>query len=237
MCDFDGTLAPIVLDPREARPVPGAVDLLHRLADRFAVVAVVSGRPLAFLHEHLALTTSSRLRVSGLYGLETWGDDPAADRFSSWRAVVAEVADLAEAEAPPGVLVEHKGLTVAVHYRTAPDAAQWVRDFVLAQAVRTGLAVHPARRCEELRPPLPIDKGTVVADLAADLDAVCFLGDDAGDLPAFAALDALTATGGVVTVKIAVNSAEAPSLLLAQADLVVEGPAAALALLNHLLPT
>src|SRR5205807_10586135 len=45
LCDFDGTLSPIVPDPATARPVAGALDALGALADRYAVVAVVSGRP------------------------------------------------------------------------------------------------------------------------------------------------------------------------------------------------
>jgi trehalose 6-phosphate phosphatase len=51
--DFDGTLAPIVDIPEEARPLPGAAAVLGRLADRYARVAVISGRPVAFLVEHL----------------------------------------------------------------------------------------------------------------------------------------------------------------------------------------
>jgi trehalose 6-phosphate phosphatase len=43
--DFDGTLAPIVDDPNEARPLPGTVELLGHLAARFAAVALLSGRP------------------------------------------------------------------------------------------------------------------------------------------------------------------------------------------------
>ena len=47
--DFDGTLAPIVTDPATARPAPGAIEALARLAGRYRRVAVVSGRPLEFL--------------------------------------------------------------------------------------------------------------------------------------------------------------------------------------------
>ena len=46
--DFDGTLAPIVDDPADAEALPGTVELLGRLARRFAAVAVVSGRPARF---------------------------------------------------------------------------------------------------------------------------------------------------------------------------------------------
>jgi trehalose 6-phosphate phosphatase len=77
------------------------------------------------------------------------------------------------------------------------------------------------------------DKGTIVARAAAGLAAACFLGDDVGDLPAFAALDRL-AGAGTATVKVAVRSVESPPALLDQADLVVDGPAGALAVLEHL---
>jgi trehalose 6-phosphate phosphatase len=50
--DFDGTLAPIVKNPDDARPLPGLLELLAALAGRFAAVALVSGRPAAFLAEH-----------------------------------------------------------------------------------------------------------------------------------------------------------------------------------------
>ena len=45
--DFDGTLAPIVADPRAARPLPGAVPALRRLARVVGTVAVITGRPAA----------------------------------------------------------------------------------------------------------------------------------------------------------------------------------------------
>ena len=48
----------------------------------------------------------------------------------------------------------------------------------------------------ELHPPVAVDKGTVLAELASGLAAACFIGDDAGDLPAFDALDELAEAGG-----------------------------------------
>ena len=56
-CDFDGTLAPIVADPADARPLPGATDVLGVLAGRYRLVAVVSGRPA----ESAILRSSSRV--------------------------------------------------------------------------------------------------------------------------------------------------------------------------------
>src|SRR5213596_722348 len=62
--DFDGTLAPIVTDPAAARPLAVVPDLLRRLAARFARVAVVSGRPAAFLLDHLG---AGGVSLHGIY--------------------------------------------------------------------------------------------------------------------------------------------------------------------------
>ena len=62
----------------------------------------------------------------------------------------------------------------------------------------------------ELHPPIEVDKGTAVLDLADDFAAVAFAGDDVGDLPGFDALDEL-ADRGVATLRIAVDSPEAPA--------------------------
>src|SRR5262249_19158482 len=67
--DFDGPLAPIVEVPEDARPLPGAAALLGQLAERYRRVAVVSGRPLAFLLDHLG-ASAGHAELVGLYGLE-----------------------------------------------------------------------------------------------------------------------------------------------------------------------
>jgi len=129
--------------------------------------------------------------------------------------------------------VERKGLTVTLHYRTAPEAGPWVESWTAAQASTTGLHRHPARMSWELVPPVPVDKGTTVVALAEGFDAVCFIGDDRGDLPAFAALDLLVAEGAYA-LKVVVESAEVPPELLREADLVVPGPAGVMRFLELL---
>ena len=74
----------------------------------------------------------------------------------------------------------------------------------------------------------------MIEQAAAGLDAVCFFGDDVGDLPAYDALDRLSAAGKT-TVKVAVSTVEAPVPLLERADLVVDGPLGALDVLHRLL--
>lgn len=231
--DFDGTLSPIVVDAAAARPLPGVADTLAALATRYRRVGVVSGRPAAFLLQHLG---GRGLVMSGLYGLERVGPagevevDPDVER---WRDAVRAAADRAEADGWPQHVVERKGLSVTLHYRPMPEREVEARAWAEAEAARRGLRVLPARMSYELRPPVAADKGTALADLAQGLDAVCFLGDDLGDLPAFDALDRL-ADGGVTVARVAVASDESPPGLLARADVVVDGPAGALALLGAL---
>lgn len=230
--DFDGTLSPIVPVAQEARPLPGTSEALIALAQRYAVVAIVSGRPVAFLGEHLP----AGVERHGLYGLEAVVDGelvvpPGAD---SWRTVVDEVVAAARAEGPPGLDVEHKGLSLTLHYRRQPRLADATLRWAELAADRSGLELRRAKMSLELHPPVAVDKGTVVQARAAGMTAVAYIGDDEGDLPAFAALDHLAA-GGVVTVKVAVRTAETSGALLARADIRVDGPEGALALLRELI--
>ena len=241
--DFDGTLAPIVDDPEQSRPLPDAVEVLHRLAHRYELVAVVSGRPAGFIAEHLKLEACEdddeckSLVVSGLYGLEKAEGDqitPHPDA-EQWRQAVDEAVEEAEGAAPSGVFVEHKGLSVTLHYRTAPDHEDWVRQWAEERAERSGLALHPARMSYELRPPIEADKGSALAELVDGLEAACFAGDDRGDLPAFEALDRLARDGGMATLKVAVRSDESPAELLEGADVEVDGPEGVVELFRRLL--
>lgn len=237
--DFDGTLSPIVEDPASARPLDGVPDLLDRLSRHFGVVAVVSGRPARFLIEHLLPggVGISRVRLLGLYGMEEVGPDGSARLTAAaepWLPVVVDVAARLQAGAPTGVLVEAKGATVTVHWRRAPATETWVAGRVAEAALRSGLVPHLGRASIELRPPLDIDKGTVVRQLTSGCRAACFLGDDLGDLPAFAALTRRANEDGLDVVTVAVRDVETAPEMLAAADLVVDGPQGARAVLSWL---
>ena len=182
--DFDGTLSPIVPDPALAEPLAGVPELLGELARWYQVVAVVSGRPAAFLAARLPAS----ILLAGLYGLEVqhhgeYQVDPEAER---WREVVSATATRLRAAAPSGVLVEPKDLSVTCHYRANPALGPQVTALAREVAAATGLVVRADRKSVELLPPVRTDKGTVIAKWAAPVGAACYLGDDdTGDLAAF----------------------------------------------------
>jgi trehalose 6-phosphate phosphatase len=235
MTDFDGTLAPIVMDPAAAHPLPEAPGVLAALARRFGVVAVVSGRPAAFLAQRLA-AAGPAVRLFGVYGLE-WVEDGVVRRareVEPWRGPAAEVVEAARSEFADGTVgIENKGASVTLHWRQAPEEGERAWAFARTWAQRTGLILQPGRMAVEFRPPVGIDKGAVVERLARGCAAACFAGDDAGDLAGFAALDRLAA-GGTRAVRLAVADEETPPELVAAADVVAHGPAEALDLLSAL---
>lgn len=225
LVDFDGSLAPIVDDPDAARPLPAARDALGELVGRVARIGVVSGRPAGFLAAALGV---DGVTYVGHYGLERVEEgrvvtDP---RVAPFVEAVAGVAAAADRELR-GVRVERKGaVSVALHWRGDPGLGAPVRAWAEPAAAAAGLELHPGRMVIELRPPLPVDKGTVVEELCDGMTAACFAGDDAGDLAAFAALDRLRAAGRLEhVVRIAVRSAEEPASLVASSDAQVDGPA------------
>ena len=233
--DFDGTLSAIVADPRDARPLPEVPALLSDLAEEFELVAVISGRPTSFLAE--ALGSPAGVTLAGLYGLERALQGP---EHEAWSHVIDEVVRDAEDTAPPGVYVEPKGLTVTLHWRRAPAQKEWVISFAERAAAAHDLLVHQGRHERELRPPLHVDKGTVVRSLAAEkaerLDNAAAFGDDIGDLPAFEAVTELTKPDGtpLYTVRVAAVDTESPPQVADAADLTVAGATGAVALLAAL---
>jgi trehalose 6-phosphate phosphatase len=160
---------------------------------------------------------------------------------AGWRPVIEEARDQLLAGVPDGVRVEDKRYGVTVHWRSIPlsggeleASAARAKELAAAVAAEHGLVARPGKSSVELALPLGIDKGTVVRELCGGLERAGFLGDDAGDLLAFHALDELRSEAGLRTLKVAVAGAEAPPALLAEADLVFDGPAGAADFLEQL---
>lgn len=156
------------------------------------------------------------------------------------RDIVADLIAEARGSAPRGALVEDKGLSLVLHWRSVPAgqeaaASSWARALAEAAAAAHGFEMLVGRRVVEVRVPAGEGKGDVVRELCGGLTAICFLGDDLGDLAAFDALDDLARSPGLDTLRVAVLSDETPPALAARADLTVEGPDGALELIDLLL--
>ena len=225
LLDFDGTLSPIVARPELAQIREGARRSLARLVSRYPLVAIISGRTDA---ELAALVDVQGVRLVGMYGMGDPGELPAG--------LAEAVAELSAGVA--GARIEPKGSSIAVHLRGAadPDAAEQALREPLAEIGRIhGFEVIPGKRVMELvREGRPMKEGAVETLVVGErLDAALFAGDDLADLRAFAALDRL-AERGVLTVKIAVRGPETPQALTGAADIVVDGPAGLVILLDRL---
>jgi trehalose 6-phosphate phosphatase len=198
--DFDGTLVELADSP-EAIRVPGDLQfLLGRLCEALGKrVAVISGRSIADLDRHLAGTG---LAMSGSHGLEL--------RFPGRaEATVAPPPGLESArqamrrfaEADPGLLVEEKPASIALHYRLAPERADEAREFLGDLARRTGLTVQPGKMVMELRP-AGADKGDALRKMMTEPPFAgarpWFVGDDLTDEDAFAAAAELGGAGVLV---------------------------------------
>lgn len=231
--DFDGTLAPICLDPQDSRPAPGVVAAMASLAARVGTLALVTGRPAADavrLAGLAAVPALAGIVVLGQHGLErsdARGVVSSPPPEAGLPAVRAALADLLAAT--PGVRVEDKLHSVVVHARGLPGG-QAILDALLprlaALAAANGLQAVGGRLLVEIRP-AGVDKGRALADLATERQAraLVYAGDDVGDLPAVRVLADWRARG-TPTLSICVDSPEAPPELRAQADLVLAGPGA-----------
>ena len=219
LLDVDGVLAPIVDVPADAAVPAETKAELRRLHGRYALVGCVSGRPGLDARRVVGL---DELVYVGEHGLEL---EPEAERWRERLHRLGETVDWDD--------VERKPLTISFHYRRAEDEGE-ARRFLEAVADRAraeGFVARFGRKVLELRPPIAANKGTAVTHLLGErgLRRALFAGDDTTDLDAFRALEGLE-----LGVRVAVASPEGPPELREAADVVVDGPAAVLELLQRL---
>ncbi len=183
--DFDGTLAPIVARPGDARVSAAVARRLEALARRLTV-AIISGRSVADLRERLAFQPHF---VIGNHGAESpfATSDDAEAALDGFRLRLRDAADALTAA---GVRVEDKQHSIALHYRTARDRER-------AQALLADIAGEPGAglrsfggKCVvNVVPAAAPDKAQALMALVAHCKAECavFIGDDVNDEPVFAA--------------------------------------------------
>jgi trehalose 6-phosphate phosphatase len=242
--DFDGTLAPIVPDPADARAHPDVPAALARLAARIGTLAVITGRSAETVVRLGGLDTIpglDGLTVLGAYGAERWeaatGELRVPSPHTGVMAARAELPAVIRGAVPSGQAhLEDKGGALAVHTRRAADPSGALRALhapLSALAARHALTVEPGRYVLELRPP-GMDKGTALAGLVGEAGpgSLLYAGDDLGDLTAFETVARLR-EDGLPGLRILSGSSEVPELSAAT-DLTVDGPAGVAALLAAL---
>ncbi|MGQ0736707.1 MAG: trehalose-phosphatase [Acidobacteriota bacterium] len=204
LSDYDGTLADF--DPDPAKPVPSAVTfaLLRHVARRTDITfGIVSGRRVADLRTRTQL--SGRVYLAGLHGMEIaigsrrW-QHPDLDAARADAQALAEHLEQVRSEVP-GLLLEDKDASIAVHVRTVPEE---LRAEALARADSCAEPWVTSGRLRRLRgklvleflPNIACHKGDAARWIADDVREqggqppwVVFVGDDVTDEDAFEAIE------------------------------------------------
>lgn len=198
--DLDGSIVAIAETPDEVNASMPCRIVLRRAQDHLrGRLAILSGRTVDAVDEVLGGLVTC---VAGVHGLERRSAPGRLEREAPHEAI-AEAAEVltALARARPGLLVERKGGSVALHYRQAPAAEAAALDAVRRIAETTGLQVQLGKSVAELRTPGP-DKGTALAAFMREKPFAgtrpIFIGDDLTDEPGFAAARALGGMGVLV---------------------------------------
>jgi trehalose 6-phosphate phosphatase len=191
--DFDGTLVDIAPRPELVEVEPRVISLLEALDARFGhAVAVVTGRPLDVVDGFLA---PLKLPAAAEHG--SIRRDASGQMHEDVRAIHA--IELAASrlqplvDATPGLLLERKQASVALHFRQRPELAALCKEAV-AKAVdgADGMVVLPGKMIFELRPE-GIDKGVAVAAFLEEAPfkgrVPVYIGDDVTDEHAFAVVN------------------------------------------------
>lgn len=225
--DVDGTISPIVSRPEAAQVTPRSRELLAALAQKLALVGVISGRAVDDVQARVGIPT---LVYVGNHGLERWasGRVEVAPEAQKYRPALKAVADSVRDHLLPGMQIEDKGATYSIHYRNAADPARAETELApLLQRLATQNAIRlfQGRMIFELRPPLDIDKGTAFEALVHDyqLDAALYLGDDTTDADALRACKRLRAAETCYAIGVGVVADETLAAVIESADVLAHG--------------
>ena len=198
--DFDGTLVELAETPNSIRVSPHLSPLLSRLAEKLGGrLAIVSGRSIRDLERHLSC---AKLAVSGSHGLELRLRDGSFVPLAAPRGLDhARDRSMRFASSIPGLIVEDKPFSIAIHYRQAPEREAEVHEFMTRLAAATGLTIQHGKMVAELRPP-GADKGDALRALMTEPEFAgarpVFVGDDQTDEDAFYAAAELGGGGVLV---------------------------------------
>jgi trehalose 6-phosphate phosphatase len=185
--DFDGTLAPIVMQPDLASLPPEVRQRLMTLSS-LAPVAVLTGRSITDIKPRLGFEPDFLVGNHGLEGLPGWEQrgEQYENTCRAWKEKLAHA--LQDAHCDPGIRIENKRYSLSVHYRMARDQ----RKAEAALAELFARIVPEARvvggKCVfNLLPQGAADKGQALERLIvlSDAPSAIYVGDDVTDEDVF----------------------------------------------------
>jgi trehalose 6-phosphate phosphatase len=195
--DIDGTLLDIAPTPGHVKVDTDLAALLPALARKLnGAVALITGRAIADVDR---LFPGVHLPVAGQHGCERRAADGTRHRHVPTSAAIEGLrTDLRRiAGHHPALLLEDKGLTLALHYRRAPHLGAYVHQAVrallgIAATRDAALQMQPGKGVVEIKPD-GRDKGTAVLEYMAERPFAgrtpVFVGDDRTDEFGFAAIE------------------------------------------------
>ncbi|WAC72155.1 trehalose-phosphatase [Roseateles sp. SL47] len=182
--DFDGTLAPIVMHPDEARVPPEMVPLLNELSKQLPLV-IITGRQVEDVRARLGFTPT---HIVGNHGAEDQIQGPHADVVAALAPFRARVDERRMRLSAAGVFIEDKGASMALHDRLAPDpqVARALIDELVAQ-LPPRLLTEPGKRVVNVLVEGAPDKGDAMHRLMDHYGCRTgfYAGDDTNDEPVF----------------------------------------------------
>jgi trehalose 6-phosphate phosphatase len=193
--DFDGTLVEIAPSPEDVRldrRVAPALDTLRTQLD--GALALVSGRPIAFLDEMLA---PHRFDIAGLHGAQIRLDGEIRSQSDAPENMREALRDLVRfANSHVGIIVENKRISAALHWRLAPELKDEALGLMRMAAAKLGPGVRlqEGKSVAELVP-AGASKGSAIAWLMATPTFAgrrpVFIGDDITDEDGFETVNAM----------------------------------------------
>jgi trehalose 6-phosphate phosphatase len=195
--DFDGTMVDIAPQPHAVQVPPPLLDVLRELQDYLhGAIAVISGRPIAQLDDFLLPV---KLPVAGVHGAERRGADGRMHLLHTHPLDRVEHAARSLATRHPGLLVETKRGSLALHYRLAPELEdECLRAMQEAVEESPGVTLLRGKMVVEAKPG-GASKGRAIEDFLAEPPFTgrvpVFIGDDVTDEVGFSTVQRLGGLG------------------------------------------
>lgn len=225
LLDFDGTIAPIVAVPSQARTHPSMAVVLERIASR-ARLSIISGRPVGFLAEQLAFLreteAAGNVELFGQYGLiraDLSGRVIGTANLDEGQLATLEEIRRQWLEAPvDGILFEDKGSSLAFHYRNAPAMKDALLDWIDSVLPNHGLSAMAGKMVYEIAPESAPSKRTAALSVLQHGVPCIFAGDDYGDIEVFQLMHEQRVAGEPRVAILVQGGAETPPELLGLGD-------------------